>query len=133
MKCKRPTPGKRKRLTPGERTLIYNKFNGRCAYCGAKIQQDEMQVDHVIPLRIGGEDVPANMFPACRSCNHYKRGNSLEGWRKMLEQLPHTLERDCYSYRQAVRFGLVAPQNHKVRFWFELPWEYRRAVSILDR
>ena len=83
------------------------------------ITDEDMQVDHVVALRSEGEDDLANMLPACRSCNHYKRGNSLEGWRRILEAMPATLERDCYTYRQAVRFGMVKPTPKKITFYFE--------------
>ena len=83
------------------------------------ITDEDMQVDHVVALRSKGEDDLANMLPACRSCNHYKRGNSLEGWRRILEAMPATLERDCYTYRQAVRFGMVKPTPKKITFYFE--------------
>lgn len=113
---------KRHKLTPNERRTIYDKMGGRCAYCGEALAYEDMQVDHVMPLRgfdDGSGDVLDNMLPACRSCNHYKRGNTLEGWRKMLEATPTTLERDCYTYRQAVRFGMVTPTPRKVIFYFE--------------
>ena len=113
---------KRKRLSGAERMVIYRKFEGHCAYCGMEIEPKEMQVDHVVPLEgwsEKGEDSLENMFPACRSCNHYKRANTLEGWRKMIENTPYTLERDCYTYRQAVRFGLVTPKPKRVVFYFE--------------
>lgn len=83
------------------------------------LEEKAMQVDHVVALRSEGEDDLANMLPACRSCNHYKRGNSLEGWRRILEAMPATLERDCYTYRQAVRFGMVKPTPKKITFYFE--------------
>lgn len=110
---------KRHRLTPTERRAIYNKMGGRCAYCGKQLNYEDMQVDHVVALRSNGEDDLANMLPACRSCNHYKRGNSLEGWRQILEAIPATLERDCYTYRQAVRFNMVKPTPKKITFYFE--------------
>lgn len=94
-------------------------MGGRCAYCGEQLNYEDMQVDHVVALRSEGEDDLANMLPACRSCNHYKRGNSLEGWRRILEAMPATLERDCYTYRQAVRFGMVKPTPKKITFCFE--------------
>ena len=75
---------KRRRLTPVERRAVYDKMGGRCAYCGEQLNYEDMQVDHVVALRSKGEDDLANMLPACRSCNHYKRGNSLEGWRRIL-------------------------------------------------
>ena len=113
---------KRHKLTPDERRTVYDKMGGRCAYCGEALAYEDMQVDHVMPLRGFDDDsgdALDNMLPACRSCNHYKRGNTLEGWRKMLEATPATLKRDCYTYRQAVRFGMVTPTPKRVTFYFE--------------
>ena len=64
---------KRKRITKAERLQVFNKYGGYCAYCGKKIEYKDMQVDHMVPLRLGGADDVKNYMPACRSCNHYKR------------------------------------------------------------
>ena len=109
----------RRRLTPTDRRSVYNLTGGRCAYCGQELAFRDIQVDHVVPLHLGGADEAFNMFPACRSCNHYKRGMELERWRAQLEAIPATLARDCYTYRQGVRFGLVKPVPQKVEFYFE--------------
>lgn len=37
----------------------------------------------------------------------------------MLEQTPDVLRRDNYTYRQAVKFGLVTPTPKKIKFYFE--------------
>ena len=37
----------------------------------------------------------------------------------MLENLPSTLMRDSVSYKNAVRYGLIIPNPHKVKFYFE--------------
>lgn len=58
-------------------------------------------------------------MPSCRRCNHYKRANSLEGWRKMIEEIPNKLLRDSYIYRVALDYELVEPKPHKVVFYFE--------------
>jgi hypothetical protein len=113
---------KRKRLTQSERKEVYLKTNGHCAYCGIPLKYEEMQVDHVIPLEgwaIKGTDTLNNMLPACRSCNHYKSAMQLEGFRKMLENMPHALMRDSVTYKNAVRFGLVTPTPKPVVFYFE--------------
>ena len=31
------------------REQVYNKFDGKCGYCGERIKYKEMQVDHIIP------------------------------------------------------------------------------------
>lgn len=109
----------RRKLTKNERRVVYDKMGGRCAYCGCELAYEDMQVDHIEAFWFNGDDGLNNMLPACRSCNHYKRGNSLEGWRRILEAMPATLERDCYTYRQAVRFGMVNPTPKKITFYFE--------------
>ena len=38
-----------KRIPPRVRRLVYNKFDGRCAYCGQPIEFKDMQVDHIKP------------------------------------------------------------------------------------
>ncbi len=66
-----------------------------------------------------GEDTLDNMLPACRSCNHYKSRSTLEGFRKMVENMPTVLMRDSVTYKNAVRFGLVTPTPHPVKFYSE--------------
>lgn len=113
---------KRRRLTQRDRREVYDKMDGHCAYCGCKLRYEDMQVDHVVPLEgwsEQGSDDLSNMLPSCRSCNHYKRANTLEGWRKQLEATPYTLMRDDVTYKNAVRFGLVIQNPHPVVFYFE--------------
>ena len=74
-------------MTKEIRELVYKKFNGHCAYCGKKIEFKNMQVDHLIPKATREkrdiEEIECfeNYMPSCRRCNHYKRANSLEGFR----------------------------------------------------
>jgi 5-methylcytosine-specific restriction endonuclease McrA len=44
-------------------------FGGRCWMCGRLADA----IDHVKPLARGGSDWPANLRPACKSCNSSKR------------------------------------------------------------
>ncbi len=53
----------------------------RCYICGGPGRE----VDHVIPLANGGRHMPANIRPACRSCNS-RKGNRIP-WR----DLPNSL------------------------------------------
>lgn len=39
-----------------------------CVYCGGFADE----VDHVVPVKIGGVDAIDNLVPACRSCNRRK-------------------------------------------------------------
>ena len=110
---------KRRRLSLEAREAVYNKMSGRCAYCGEPIAFGAMQVDHVVPLRKGGEDTLENMLPACRSCNHYKSTLTVEQFRAAVARMPEVLARDSVTYKTAVRFGVVWPLPKPVTFYFE--------------
>lgn len=113
---------KRRKLSKTERMAVYQKTKGHCAYCGCVLEFGAMQVDHVVPLEGWSErggDTLDNMLPACRSCNHYKSRSTLDGFRRMIENMPVALMRDSVTYRNAVRFGLVTPAPPPVVFYFE--------------
>lgn len=109
----------RKRITASERQQVYKKYDGHCAYCGKEIDIKDMQVDHMTPLRLGGTDDMSNYMPACRRCNHYKRGNSLEGFRKLIEDIPKKLERDSYICRVGMDYKIVESHEKPIKFYFE--------------
>lgn len=68
----------RKSISKKIREMVYQKYNGHCAYCGQEISLTEMRVDHFIPFYNGGEDAIANYMPSCRQCNYYKGTFTLE-------------------------------------------------------
>lgn len=109
----------RRKLTKNERLQIYDKCGGHCAYCGCVLDYKDMQVDHVIPLRLGGADKLNNMLPACRSCNHYKATFGVEGFRKYLMGIVNRLMRDSIPFQVAIRFGIVKHMRDDVIFYFE--------------
>ncbi len=69
-----------------DRELIYNKYGGRCAYCGDELDAT-FQVDHAVskqywfyfntkdPLAVNDM---SNLMPSCKECNHYKRCKCVE-------------------------------------------------------
>lgn len=82
------------------KTLIenYQKKNNkyyRCAYCGKKLTQDKMTVDHIVPIdkvqhmwryrqlirliNISDVNELKNLTPACERCNK-KKGRKLKGY-----------------------------------------------------
>ena len=110
------------------REKIFNKYNNHCAYCGKIISYKDMQVDHLIPKRLAelgkaSWDVVENennYMPSCRRCNHYKRGNSLEVFRSMIQEIPNKLYRDNYIFKVAEDFGLIkANYSMPIVFYFE--------------
>lgn len=47
-------------------TAIYELYGDQCWLCG---RSGADTIDHVVPVLWGGSDHPANLKPACRSCN----------------------------------------------------------------
>lgn len=105
------------------REAVYQKYGGRCAYCGRAITYKDMQVDHFRPLRVwneadGAADDISNLMPACRMCNHYKRANSLEVFRRYIAEIPRKLRSD-YIYKIGVAYGNVVENEKPIAFFFE--------------
>jgi len=105
------------------REAVYRKYGGRCAYCGRAIAYKDMQVDHFRPLRVwdevdGAADDISNLMPACRMCNHYKRANSLEAFRRYIAEIPRKL-RDNYIYKIGVAYRNIIENEKPIKFFFE--------------
>lgn len=101
-----------------DRIKVHEKYGGHCAYCGKEITLSEMQVDHMEPKRIGGADTFENYNPACRRCNHYKRGGNIEYLRKMLKTAHERLNKD-YLFNVALDYGIVEVKEFDGKFYFE--------------
>ncbi len=103
------------------RQKVYEKYNGRCAYCGRKIEYKDMQVDHFVAKRgwnEQGTDDISNLMPSCRMCNHYKRANTLETFRIYIQEIPRKL-RNNYIYKVGVAYGNVIENEKPIEFYFE--------------
>lgn len=61
-------------------------YGGRCAYCARKGAAD---LEHVIPMSLGGSDAIDNIVPSCRSCNSRKR-NTVGLWVPLVPPLDDT-------------------------------------------
>lgn len=78
-----------------------------------------MQIDHLHPIYLGGDNDLNNLMPTCRSCNNYKRTYTLEKFRKQLSLLNSRLERDSIIYRISKRYGLLKEVDKPIKFYFE--------------
>lgn len=110
-------------ISKKNRESVYQKYGGRCAYCGRKIAYKDMQVDHFRPIRAwntenAGADNIANLMPSCRMCNHYKRANSLETFRRYIEEIPRKL-RDNYIFKIGIAYGNIVENEKPIAFYFE--------------
>ena len=112
----------RRKFNKKERKEIYDKMQGRCAYCGIMLNIEDMQVDHVIPLHRGGTNDMSNLVPACRGRNHYKSTLTLEQFREMIWNIPDRLMHQSVAYQVGSRFDLFTTNQlakKKRLFYFE--------------
>lgn len=113
-------------LTKKQRLELFDKYDGKCAYCGEDLKKG-WHADHVEPIRRNGDgtclkasrDVFENMNPSCAPCNINKHSMSLEAFRKSIEQYVNSLNNHSTQYKMAKKYGLVEETSLKVKFWFE--------------
>ena len=71
------------------RSMIYERDEHTCQYCGAK---KNLSIDHVIPRCRGGEDTWENLVVACSSCNVKKGSTPLEQTGMKLMKTPRPMQ-----------------------------------------
>lgn len=103
------------------RIQVYNKCNGRCAYCGKELH-GKFQVDHIKPTfrgwtdeemarhKIGerGTDDIDNLLPACARCNKWKATWSIEQFRNEISLQIQRLNAFSSNYRLALDYGIIS-------------------------
>ena len=106
------------------RFAVYNKCGGHCAYCGKLIEFKDMQVDHIMPqhmcigIHIYKLTDVNNLNPSCRRCNHYKRGDSLDAFRRLIKTLHERIRKD-YICKVAEDYGIITVKEWDGKFHFE--------------
>lgn len=117
-------PLPRKPIPKKTKIIVYEKFGGRCAYCGKKIKFSELQVDHIESHISGGKDEISNYLPSCQLCNRVKSGGTLEEFRKYIEsdapRIHFKKNRKWYADAdRIVDYYHLRKNGNKVVFYFE--------------
>lgn len=58
-------------------------YGGKCIYCSS---QDNIEIEHRIPISRGGSNLAANLVPACRSCNRKKSDKTEFEFKELLSK-----------------------------------------------
>ena len=120
-----------------ERQLIFDKFKGKCAYCGEELKNG-WHTDHIEPIvrdshwnkdkgryeatgtcRKPENDTLENFNPSCASCNIQKNSYTLEQFRSNIKLFVNSLNQYSTQYKFAKRYGLICENDIKVEFYFE--------------
>ena len=131
-------------MRKADRQAIFNKYGGKCAYCGELLVKG-WHVDELLPCRrkeriilghwrgatwVSTKTVPDgymhperlhtdNQMPACASCNINKHSMSLEEFRSLIAGFMKHLNEINTQYKIAKRYGLVKETGEEVVFYFE--------------
>lgn len=115
-------------FSKNKRIEVYNKYQGKCAYCGKDITYREMEIDHIIPkyhieegyVKVDyDKDDIVNLNPACKDCNRYKDTFAVDNFRSQLMDIPDKLKRYRWIFRIAIKYGLITINEKNIKFHFE--------------
>lgn len=116
---RRALHGAIKNMKP-KRQWLWNKTNGRCAYCGCRFIQTQMTIDHVVPRSRGGNSLRPNLLPCCPTCNASKGTLSVEEFRRVRSRRaarhPHFNQKQIGWLLQQ---GFMLPEPPPVKFYWE--------------
>jgi 5-methylcytosine-specific restriction endonuclease McrA len=127
-------------MNKSDRQKIFEKFGGKCAYCGCELTKG-WHVDELEPCRRqysqeyddvkrkgvrkhNGYSHPErlsieNQMPACASCNINKHSMSLEEFRGLISGFRKHLNEANTQYKISKRYGLVQEVDKPIIFHFE--------------
>ncbi|WP_030724066.1 HNH endonuclease [Streptomyces sp. NRRL F-2580] len=125
---------------------ILRRDNHTCRYCGASAPAVPLRVDHVVPVALGGSDIPDNLVTSCEPCNSGKSSATVDAsvvanvaddalrWAEALKQAAQVLtEQDLpkLSYRQTFLTAWQAWEigRHSVRRSAELPADWKSSID----
>lgn len=60
------------RYTAEEVSEIFQMQKGKCAYCRADLKRVRRNIDHIMPIKLGGENTRKNLQLLCKPCNARK-------------------------------------------------------------
>ena len=119
------------------RQLIFDKYKGKCAYCGCDLEKG-WHVDELLPVKRNYEYNKntrsfkstgtclyperfniENQMPSCQSCNINKHSMSLEEFRNLISGFIKHLNEVNTQYKIAKRYGLVNETIKPIVFYFE--------------
>lgn len=118
---------KHKRIPKQQREAVFNKYGGRCAYCGCELTPRTMQVDHIKAVYTSSlendgvetqDDNLENLNPSCRQCNFYKGTLDIEQFRKKIMTTLYETCQNTFQAKLAKKLGMLTVKQFD-KFYFE--------------
>ena len=68
-----------------KKILLHESYN-YCGYCGKKIAEKKLTIDHIVPVSKGGQTTLTNLVLCCEPCNRTKRDMTPAEWLDFLDK-----------------------------------------------
>ena len=78
-------PSRRRRISEKRRKAVFARDDCKCVYCGSE-NWNVLEIDHKLPLALGGTDEISNLQVACQDCNSRKGQRSHGEYKELLSR-----------------------------------------------
>jgi 5-methylcytosine-specific restriction endonuclease McrA len=104
------------------RLSLFLKRKGTCAACAQKIEAGKVwEIDHILPLALGGSNAPENLQILCRPCHRAKTTKS---------DVPRIAKTKRLKARH---LGARAPSTRPIPGSRHSPWKRKMDGSVVRR
>lgn len=67
-------------ISTSVRQKIWVRDGLKCVYCQRAMGEVTLNIDHFVPLELGGQNDPSNYLSSCQKCNRKKGNLSAQEW-----------------------------------------------------
>ena len=111
----------RRHISTRERVAIFARANGVCHICGVAVKVgDAWEVEHIIPLALGGDDCGDNLAPAHLDCHARKTATDAAATARAKRL-------------EAYHIGADAPSRQPLPGSRRSPWKKRLDGTVVPR
>jgi len=102
---------------------VYTRDKHACRYCGAMAPDVKLTIDHVVPVTLGGQDIPENLVTCCVDCNAGK--SSVQPGSPLIANVAEDAVRWAQAMTLAVRAAERSIEDRVAwHDWFDDQWTY---------
>jgi diadenosine tetraphosphate (Ap4A) HIT family hydrolase len=120
-----------RKSVPGSiRYQVLKRADGRCELCGISKDEKALEVDHILPKNLGGEDSINNYQALCYTCNANKKDKDDTDFRNL--NVKYDLrEKDCVFCN--IERDIIAQNELAVAFYDKYPVTHGHVLTVPKR
>ena len=116
-------------ISKKQRFEIFKRDGFICQYCGRKPPQIILEIDHIMPRKKKGKDIPENLITACFDCNRGKGTRDLKVAPESIRERTEILKEkelqlhEFYKYQEKIKERIEADVDFLDGRWHVLSEE----------